>query len=209
MAIVTAAEVAARTGLDQSGTDYTNTWIPAASALAAVYCGYLPATVDGQASMEQTTYTVYTDDGTDQAEVDLEDARKLHLGTWPVTSITSIHEDEEWGFGASTEVSSSDWVLRGSRGEIVTLKPTNTHGTWSRTYGALKVVFVAGWSDGNAPDQLKQAVSELAAHLQSLKHRRGHSARTQQQVVTSYRTEDIPSSVREMLALFRLPRVLV
>lgn len=135
-----------------SGTDEDSkltTLITRVGILIAVYLGYPPASETTSPTLEQTTYTeYYTGPG----------GLVLPLGIRPVTSITSIYEDPERVYGASTLVASTNYELDGRRGEVI-LKSSATHGSWNRGgYRAIKATFVAGWA--TAPEDVKEVAIE-------------------------------------------------
>ena len=205
MALLTTAEVREITGLSNASDALLVKLTTRADALLAKHCGYPPSTAAGTSTFEQATYTAYS--GSRQVEPDPENSREMGLEPWPVTSITSIHEDPEEDFTAASLVDSGDYTQRGTRGQIIRLKPSSSHGAWSQTEGVIKVVFVAGYTDGNAPDDLKAAAAEMVAHLHELKKRRGKRSISNQGLVTSYREETIPDHVREAIADYILPSV--
>jgi len=88
----------------------------------------------------------------------------LYLKTIPVETITSIHDDPEGVFGASTLVDPLDYFLASSKAGVVRLTGMKTG---KREFLAgianVKVVFTAGYSA--IPDAAKEFVRQAIAHL--------------------------------------------
>jgi len=210
MALTTAANLRSAEGGLSDADSETNAWLETLIGVAddwiAEFCGYPPASVGAARTIEQATYTAYSGDGVVVA--DASDPRLLRLRVWPVASIVSIHEDGDEEYGAGTEVSSSDYAQRGRRGQHVRLKPSASHGAWSSSPRAIKVVFTAGYVAADHP-RLMKASTELALMLYKLNGRRGHQSISDGRLNTSHRPEKMPASVRQMLAGYRLPGVVL
>ena len=205
MALITAADVREVTGLSEASNTPVTTLIARAEKMLAKHCGYPSASPGVAPTMESTTYTRYSNDG--RVFVDADNGRLLRLRVWPVTAITSIHEDPEEAFGSDELVASDDYTQRGDHGQIVRLKPDSDHGSWTTTEGAIKVVFVAGFAA--AHEDLKAAIAEQVAHLHELKKRRGKVSIAEGERTTTYRRETIPRHVRQLISPFRLPGALL
>ena len=105
-------------------------------ALAAQYLGYQPASVGGNPTVEDTTYTLYLDgDG----------SKYLQLPITPVVSVTSLHVDIDRKYGSDRLVDSGDYELFGDEG-LVLLKVDSTQGEWDRGKRTVKAVVVAGFT---------------------------------------------------------------
>lgn len=197
MALITAAE--ARLAIPElSGTsEDTNldTVIAAVGRAFARKCGYPPASVGGNPTLESATYTRYlTGRG----------GRDLTLDVWPATSITSVQDDPVLDFDGSTYlVASTDYAI--VDGRILRLKSTATHGSWSKSAGAIKVVFAAGYS--TVPDDLKHLARLGVRHWWDLRKIQGRVSQGNGQQDATYRDEDfLPSLVLQGLGAFVLPR---
>ena len=197
MALITAAQarlaLPALTGTVEDTT--LGTVIDAIGRAFARHCGYPPASVGGNPTMESATYTLYlTGDG----------SRKLHLPVHPATAITSIEDDETLDFDGSTYlVSSGDYNLR--EGRYVLLTATSTHGAWSAVEGAIKIVYAAGFS--TVPDDLALAARFAVKHWYELTRVQGKSSSSMGETSESFRDEAfLPPHVVKLLAPFRLGR---
>lgn len=153
MALCTAAEVRAYdSSLTSAEDSRIEDVIAHVGASFARYCNYPPATVGANPTMESASYTVYTDRGASPV---------LRLSTFaimlpvaPVTGVTSVHDDADRDYGAGDLVDSGDYDLDGDTG-LISLRPTRSHGGWSTSFAAIKVVCTAGFS--TIPDDIKHA----------------------------------------------------
>ncbi len=205
MALTNASNVAALSGGSIQSTETgMSDLISRAGIIIARYCGYPAATVSGNPTMESATYTHYS--GTSQVVV--RDSRELVLEPYPVTAITSIHDDPDEEYTSADLVAGSDYVQRGLHGEVIRLKADSLHGGWSRSSHAIKVIYTAGYS--TVPDDLVHAATEFVLHMFNLRSRRGTSATSSPDGLNiTYRSEQIPDHVKQLLAQYRLPSVYV
>ena len=206
MALITAAEVRARSAPDLSANSDTTTklttLITAADGMIAAFCGYPRPSATAARTMESASYTLYS--GRGWLWVDGDDARRLVIGLRPVTAITSIHESQEEQFNAAALVAGSDYSQRGEHGQIAYLSQTSAHGQWTKQPDRIKAVITAGYS--SAPATLKHAAAELVMFLWEQRARRAKSAITQGNLNTTYRSEQIPDHVAQMLGEYLLPQ---
>lgn len=167
--------------------------ITRADAILAAWCGYEAATEVGAPTFEDVTVTRYMPGP---------GGRDLWLPVWPIVSITSIYDDPEEVYGATTLVASGDYDIR-DRGRV-RLKGTATHGTWTEDADALpiKVVWVGGWA--TPPSAIKQSVAEYVAVLWRLRAGPGVSSNSSQKGTTNIPTGEIPMSIKQRLAPYRL-----
>ena len=149
------------------------TLIGRADALIAGVCGFPRPSAGGSRSLTQQTYVVYPDAPSPR------DTRKLNLRIRPVISITSVYVDPLEQYGADTLVSSSDYVLDGTRGE---LWATPTGAAWWACGGrANKVTLSAGYA--TTPDDLVAIAAAQVHHLLDLRRVQG---KTQTTVANEY-----------------------
>jgi len=194
VALITAAEV--REFLPGLSGDDTviAALVTAVDGAMARYCGFPAYDSTGTLyTLEDQAYTLYLP-AADGWEVS-EDGQTLYLPR-PLASITTIHEDEDWGYGAAFEVASTNWTTDKARGQVVLL-PSSSHGAWSRSHRALKVVATCGFA--TVPETVKLAAKLWAAHAYQLRSRHGKQSISGMQVVESLRDETMPASVRELL----------
>ena len=173
-----------------------------AGIILARWCGYPPATPGAAPTMESTTYTLYSQ--TQQLVV--RSGRELVIEPYPVTAIASIHDDPDEEYTGADLVAGTDYNQRGLHGEIVRLKSDSLHGGWSRSQNAVRVVCTAGFT--SIPDDLEHAATELVLHMYNTRSRRGVSATSSPDGLNvTYRTEQIPDHVKELVCGYRLPSV--
>lgn len=204
MALTSTANVAAMAPNLTASEAVLSALITRAGVAIARHCGYPPASAGAAPTMESATYTLYSGYPTLRRQ----DGRTLIVEPYPVTSITSIHDDPDEEYGSSELVASSDYVQRGDHAEIIILKIDATHGGWSRGTRAVKCVFVAGFT--SIPGDLETAAIEYVLHLLNLRDRRGVSnVSTPDGLNTSYRDETIPAHVAQLLEPYLLPTRLI
>lgn len=136
------------------------TFIDRADAAIARRLGF-PETGAGGLTLASASYTAYPD-AENGGRVDSE---TLRLTPWPVSAITSIHDDQRGGnvaYDSGSLVSSADYELDGPAGRVYLL-PVRTFGSFSSHRRRCRVVFTAGWS--TLPADLMQAVLMMAKHL--------------------------------------------
>lgn len=199
MALITAAEARVMIpALTATGADTDlGTLITRADAAIAHYCGLPAASATAAPTLESTTYTEYHDGPA------ADEPRALALGVRHVSAVTSIHIDPLWSYGASTLVDSANYSLDGLAGRV-RLLPTSSTG-WTPGYRAIKVVYVAGFTSGNAPADLKQAAALLVAHWWRLRSGVSRSSTSGQTGGASLRDEVLPAAVRQLVGRYVLP----
>lgn len=139
--------------------------VDSVSALFETYC-------DRQfLSREYTEYQ-------DGKDVDI-----LFTDQYPVTSITSIHDDREWAWGSATEVSSSSYRAS-SDGRSIVFKDTYL----LDYYQNIKIIYTAG--HGSTPYDLEQACIEEAARLYKNKNQIDISSKSLSDGSVSYVVSD-------------------
>ena len=205
MALCSAAQVRALSGgqaIPAAEDTLLGTLITRAGVVIAAHLGYPPATGAGVPTVESATYTRYTGDG--GCYVSHRDRRVLYLEPYPVTEITSIHEDANEVYGSDTLISSDDYAITGAQADTVRLKPLGTHGYFDQVERRIKVAFTAGFT--SIPADIEQAAIELVLHWWGLRQRRGmQSVASGEGLSTSYRGETIPDHVAQILGQYRLP----
>jgi len=167
--------------------------ITRADAILAAWCGYEAATETGAPTFEDVSCTRYMPGP---------GGRDLWLPVWPIASITSIYDDPEEAYGASTLLDSGDYAIR-DRGRV-RLTSTATHGTWTEDADALpiRITWVGGWA--TIPSAIKKAVAEYVAVLWRLRAGPGVTSNSSQKGNTNIPTGEIPMSIKQRLAPYRL-----
>jgi hypothetical protein len=162
------------------------------SALAA-WCGWPPSTSSGSPTFETATYTIYLDGPREGYPMEIQ------LPVCPVQSITTVHDDPDWGYSSTYLVASGDYVLDEDNGRVL-LTPSSGE-SWSTSRRAIKAVFVAGWT--TAPADLEHALCLAVAHVWSVIPRQGKQSATAQGRTDAYSPETWPSIVRQAMSRFR------
>ena len=141
--------------------------------------------------IEQATYTEqYDGDGTD----------RLVTLQWPIISVTTLHDDTDRAFGASTLIAAADYVLYKDRGVIRLDGLTFASGIQN-----VKVVYVAGYA--TVPTDLAQALIELVADRFRQKEHQGLESLSIGAYSVSFIGEDLPDEVKATLDGYRRTRV--
>ena len=200
MPVITAATLRTYNVVGLTGTDedsYLDGLIDRADAALAARLGFPPASAGGSPTLASATFTHYLH-GPDPL-----DETVLRLPVRPVTSVTSVHQSLIWTYDSSTLVASTDYTLDGVHGAI-TLNP-DASTTWLAGRRVLKVVYAAGWS--TLPDDLAQAVGQLARHWHDLRSTQGHDALSVQGRSETVAGPQIPQHVLQLIAPHRCPEV--
>ena len=201
MAILTAAQARDYLpGLTGTAEDtLLDTLIARCSAQIAQFLGYPPASGGSVPTVEQTTYT---------QTLDSPGGLELQLPIGPVSSVTSVHDDPERLYGASTLVAASDYEVDTIRGLIV-LKSTSVHGLWSSSapYRAIRVVYVAGWTSvsTNAPE-MTDACALMVKQRLDYRHNLGRTSVSRQGVSEALAPQQMSDQVRQLLAPYIIRR---
>jgi len=133
--------------------------------------------------------------------------RTFSLPAYPVTSITSVHNDVDRAFGAETLVASSDYYVETSSGLLY------FDLSLARGRGVLQIVYAGGMSDSTAnfiaayPD-IADAVDQRVSQLWQRRGEVGVSSLATGQGSVSAQTVDwIPDAARIVHSYRRLGRV--
>ncbi len=184
-------------GLDSGADADVEGVLDACEGALAAYLGF-PEISAGTHQLVSGTYTVHLD------EPEADEPRALQLPMCPVTSITSVHDDPLWSYGADRLVASSNYTEIGHMGQIV-LNPDASH-VWSRGLRNLKIVCVAGFTAGSPPPALKQAIGQyLAITWARQKGGAGRKTATAGKQRSNYDLPPIPNPVKQLLRGFRCP----
>lgn len=170
MAIISSAEALAQIPELTGTTEGTklDTLIAGLGPAFASYCGWPAASATALPTMESASYTFY---------VTGEGGRDLLLPVRPITAVSSVYDDPTLDFTASTYlVSSSDYTLTWipGTGQMLRLSSTATHGVWSTTPGAIRIVCTAGYA--TVPDGLKRIAEMAVRNWWDMRKTRGQAA---------------------------------
>lgn len=195
MALITTTEAKVYLPNITGSTEDTtlSTLISRAGAMLAAACGYPAASVGGTPSMESTSYTL---------RLDGPGGTRLRLPVGPVTAVSSVYDDPDLVFGASTLLASTDYELDSVVGAL-RLLPAGVHGTWSTGEGVIKVTLTAGYV--TVPEDLKHAAGLMVRHLFRGRREAGvESVSAGPSSVSPTTRGALPSEVRQAIQPFRL-----
>jgi len=88
-----------------------------------------------------------------------ESCSQIQTKNYPITAITTIHDDPDWEWGDDSLVSSDDYSEGDGKAGII-----HYNGYFYKSKGGLKIVYTAGYTDSNVPDWLKQILIRQVAH---------------------------------------------
>ena len=190
-----------------TGTDSDtrlNTLVTRADAAIAKWLGYPSTSAGASPTFEDATYTWYT--GVGAARLLCLDAQTLQLPAWPLVSVTSIYDDPDRDYGASTLVDSGDYDTFDDEGLIV-LRPDATHAAWSTSRAAIKATVVVGFETPD--DVLMQGCGMTIKHWWDLRKKQGRTNASKRGGSAGNTPETLPDAVRELLAGYQLPRAIL
>lgn len=99
------------------------------------------------ASTTQTEY--YSSDG---------NTKEIYLKNYPVVSITTIHDDPDWEWNSDDLIASTDYTFDTNTGVVY------LDGPFLKGRNSIRVIYVAGYSDDDVPDWLKQILVRQVCH---------------------------------------------
>lgn len=142
----------------------------------------------------ETTYTLYFSPGIDKTTV-------LKGGTvlvfpFTLSSITTVHEDADRAFGASTLIPATDYYIKGN---TLALYADGTTAAFQGGERTVKVVAVGGYA--TIPGLLQQAATMLATWVYTSGDRMRSNVQSESAGghTVTYKDEDMPKPVRAML----------
>ena len=124
----------------------------------------------------------------------------LQLPIKPLISVASVHADEEREYPASTEITSSEYVLDKDNARIILKYNVSTEG-FVTAFRGNKVVCSAGYS--SAPSDLEHAICVMASQLHRQKSSQGKESHGQRGASTTYSAKTMPKEVKEILYRIR------
>ena len=196
MALVTAAQVRAGCLRSLTGTAEDATldlMISRCDSVMASFLGFEAATVGGDPTLEDVSYTLILD-GPGGAE--------LQLPYYPIQSVTSVHDSADRTYGSADLIAAGDYTLYGGEG-IVRLDDDGGTGAWSTTRRGIQVVAVIGWS--TIPDWLVHATCLQVAHWYTSRDHIGRTSISQGGGSISVLDLGLLPEVRQALNPHRLP----
>lgn len=124
----------------------------------------------------------------------------LHPTYYPITSVTGIWDDTEWSWGASTEISDSEYRVSND-GRFVLLK--NTYfGDFREN---IKITYVAGYT--TIPNDLKLACIEETVRRYKRRQEVDVTGRTMEDGSTTVMAGDMLPQTKDVLKRYRNKRI--
>jgi len=166
----------------------------------ANYLGYPPASAGTAPSIESKGYIRFYG-----AEAIEKDGRILRVDVLPLTTITSIYDDEDLDWDSDHLVAATDYsILDGSQG-LILLDSDSVHGSWTEGDGNVRVAFTAGWP--SVPADVQEVIGLLCKRAWVRRTTEGFESLPQGSGSASPASADhIPADLRAMLDPYRLPR---
>ncbi len=200
MALLTASEAKeAITGLTGTAEDaLLDKLIAAVGVAIAIYCGYPRASATADATVESTSYTLYSGGNNGRIKVN---GGKLLLPVRPVTAVTNVYDDVNQSY--ATAVTSTDYTTDAVDG-VIRLLPNSTQGAWSTSEYAIKAVVTAGYS--TLPTDIKLAARLCVRHWWELRSRGPSEQISAEGVSLAPQSIAIPKQAKDLLNPYRLAR---
>lgn len=173
--------------------DWITALIAASLSCVAQFLGYTPASVTGGATLDSATYTY---------RFDTHGGRTVRLPFAPITAVSSVEDDPDCVFDGSLALSSGDYEITPGTLDGIDLLPRGSHGSWSAGSKAGKIVCTAGYT--SLPPALKHGVCLLVKHSFELMDRQGQQSGNSNGISFSWRPEDIPAHIQQILSPFVL-----
>ena len=175
--LTTIAAVKILTGVAAADDVITQQHITDASFFANSYTGRILAS--------QTFTEYYDGDGTNL----------LFLKNYPISSITTIHQDSDRTFATASLVASTDYFTYADNRKLI-----GDGVIWLRGLQTIKVVYLAGYVIGSIPEDLVNAVTMLVDYFYKSYdgHRFGVTSTGSETNRITYE-KDIPLQIKKML----------
>ena len=142
MALLTIADIKEELGISDTDSDTLLTSL--LNAVVALFEKKIDRT------LESATYTEYHSSKANQ--------NKVFLKNYPVTSITSIHDDPDWDYGSGDLLDSDDYNYDDDSGIVY------YDGYFYEGFNNIKVVYEAGYTSATIPKDIKQCLIRQMAH---------------------------------------------
>ena len=84
--------------------------------------------------------------------------KKILLDNYPIGSITSLYDDDDWVYGSDTLIDTDDYTFHSESGIVYYCSQ------FSEAQNNIKIVYVAGYTDANVPNWLKQVLVRQGCH---------------------------------------------
>jgi len=135
---------------------------------------------------------------------------ELYLGDWPISSVTSVHEDTTRAYGATALlVEGTDYIVSKPGGKLIRIAgATSGKCSWALGFRAIKVLFKAGWAIADVPMRFKDACLHLTAILWREREQKTYGVSGQTADGTNFSrvtVSHLPAYIREQLDAERAP----
>jgi len=175
--LTTIAAVKDITGAAAADDAITQTLITAASYWANKYTSRILA---------QQTFTEYYDG---------DDSNILFLKNYPIDSVTTVHQDSDRAFAASSLIAATDYFTYADNRNLI-----SDGVSWEKGIQTIKVVYVAGYAIGSIPEDIVNAVTMLVDlwTKEYKAHRFGVTSTGTETNRITYE-KNVPAEIKEML----------
>lgn len=129
------------------------------------------------------------------------------LKQFPVTTLTSVHDDPLRAFGADTQVAAADMYLDAENGTVEMLNGV----ALLSGKASVKIVYVGGYAAGSIPADIQEAVLIYIGHAyrrEYLDQRFGVATETIGDRTTTFAADPVPPKAKALLDPYRSERVL-
>jgi hypothetical protein len=202
MPLITGAQVRQHTPQIAGTAEDSNfeTVVNRADALMAAYCRW-PRTSTGVYTMQSTTYVLYPRPWH-------EDPRALGYELRWVTAVASAYIDEDWAYGAATQVTAADLLIDNDEGVLWLVPLATSFSAWSQKRRANKVTLTAGFV--TTPEDLIVAAAFAVRHLLGRGRTGGNVASRAGESVTPADADMLlPKATKEALGVYMRVSALV
>lgn len=133
---------------------------------------------------------------------------RLLLLEAPIISITTVHEDQARGYGASTLlVDGTDFISSDSKGELIRVQDGGGDLAWQTGFRAVQAVYDGGYATAQlVPDDIRDAFFEVCAWLHAIETRKKHGISGWSDDAGNYTrvsTDHLPKHLKGQLASHR------
>jgi len=179
--LTTIAEVKVLTGVASADDAITQKLITMASVWANNFTSRILA--------KQTFTEFYDGDGT----------AILFLKNYPISSITTVHQDSDRTFATASLVASTDYFTYADNRKLI-----GDGVSWERGRQTIKVIYIAGYTIGSIPDDLVNAITMLVDFWgkEYDAHRFGVTSTGSETNRITYE-KNIPKEIKDMLNPYR------
>ncbi len=139
---------------------------------------------------------------------DGEGGTELLLTQYPVTTVTTVHDDPLRAFGANTLVAASDYYVDAEAGRVRLLNGV----AFLTGVASIKAAYTAGYALASVPASIQEAVLLYIGHSYRREHldqRFGVSTETVGDRTTTFKDEPFPEKAKQLLLPYRSERALL